>query len=147
MLRKTEAYQILLRAKLLSDAAAWFDALEDTMLHDMILTMIQDDQLTDQGVDGTGNVIGYYSFLTSLINPEKVFNTPFTLNDTGQFYQSMLVDVVADGILVKADTEKMDDQEWWSDNILSLTSENMRIFRAEIRDRYLMYARKILYNS
>ena len=109
-----------------------------------IADWIKNDQLRNQGVDGDGNVIGYYSYVTSRINPSKEFNSPYTLEDTGEFYRSILVVVYLDSILINADSQKMEDQEWWSNKILELTDENIENLREKYKQRAQDYARNVL---
>lgn len=146
MLRKTEAYKILIRGKMLSEAVAWFDAFQDRKLQSIIIDMIQKDQLQKDGTDANNEVIGYYSRLTSMINPKKRFNEPYDLEDTGEFYRSMMVVVLADAFIIRADSEKMEDQEWWRDEIVMLNEQNMLIFKEHLKEKYIEYARKVLFN-
>ena len=64
------------------------------------MNWIRNDQLFDQGIDEDGNVIGYYSFVSEVINPEKMEGTPYTLYDSGDFYRSMFITVMTDATFV-----------------------------------------------
>ena len=97
-----------------------------------------------KGIDGTGKVIGYYSQLTSLINPKKKFNTPYTLYDTGAFYRSMYVRVLLDAIIIEGDTQKMENKSWYTTKILSLTDENLAILQSKIRESYIQQLKTTL---
>jgi hypothetical protein len=149
MLKNTPVYQVLMRAKLLSDAVAWFEVFKkNPKLQQMIVRLIQEDQLTMRGVDSNNNIIGYYSWVTEMItNGRKQEGDPYNLDDTGQFYESMIVLILTDSLIIKADTAKMEDQTWYDDNILMLTDENMRIFIDELEQNYIKYVRKILFDS
>ena len=97
-----------------------------------------------KGIDGTDQVIGYYSRLTSLINPKKKFNSPFTLFDTGDFYRSMYVRVLQNAIIIEADTQKMEEQSWFTDKILTLTDENLAILQIKVRESYIKQFKTLL---
>ncbi len=144
-LRKNIAYK---RAKLalakLNDAQVWIDTFSNAQLKQQILDWIRNDQLKEKGVNADGDVIGYYSFVTSLINPEKVFNTPYTLDDTGDFYRSMVIITLSDVLIIRADTEKMEDQEWFTERIIELTDENIQNLRTIYKKKLQDYARNVL---
>ena len=95
-------------------------------------------------MDGDGENIGFYSLTTSFINPAKEFNSHYTLKDSGAFYASMFVRVLSDSIIITANSQKLESQEWWREEILNLTEENLD----KIRDDYLQiardYARRVL---
>jgi len=124
------------RAKLLSEAKVWIDTFRnDTAFRQRMLNLIKQDQLRERGVDSDGEVIGYYSFTTSLINPKKAFNTHFTLDDTGELLRSMFLVVTLDYFQYEWDDEKIRDQDWWSPEILGLTDENLDIISAQYFER------------
>lgn len=116
----------------------------------MILDMIRDDQLKAEGVDANDEVIGFYSWTTSRLNPKKRFNTPYTLDDTGSFYKSMFVQVLVDRLIIDANSgtfTEMQEQEWWRDDILGLTDENLQKLIEEVKQSYIDYARRILFKG
>ena len=139
---------MMLRAKLLSDSVVWFDTFKNNPeLRKMIITMIQKDQLTDKGIDSMGQVIGYYSPVTAMINKLKKANSHYTLHDTGEFYNSMFVVVLNDSLVIGGDVDKFANQEWYRDSILNLTEENLIIFTEQVRIKYIEYVRKILFQG
>ena len=142
---QSKLHAILMKGRMLSESVAWFNAFSPTTRRE-ILDFVQQDQLMSKGIDGDNKVIGYYSYLTSLINPKKKFNTPFTLYDTGEFYRSMYVRVLLDAITIEGDTRKMEDKKWWHDSILSLTDENIAKLREIVRDSYIKEIKAILFN-
>lgn len=116
------------RAKLLSEGQVFIETFRnDAAFRVEMMNMIKIDQLRDRGVDETGEVIGYYSFVTSLINPEKQFNTHYTLDDTGDLLRSLFVSVTMDHFQLDWNDEKIQDQSWWSPQILGFTDENLEI--------------------
>lgn len=129
---------------MLIDAEAWFDA-NDREVKNMIIKLIQDEQLIKSGVDSEGRVIGYYSALTEILSDgRKKQGDPYNLEDTGEFFMSMFVQVLADGLIINADYAKMQGQDWWDLNILNLTEENLNKYVAKIKENYIIYAREVL---
>ena len=114
------------RAKLLSEGKVWIETFRnDTAFLRQMLELIRQDQLKERGVDEDGNVIGYYSFVTSLINPQKRFNTHYTLEDPGELYRSLFIAVTGTYFELNWDDEKIQDQDWYSERILGDTEENI----------------------
>lgn len=150
MLEETIVYERLKKAKLLFDSVAWFSAFTPAF-RTMVLDWIRQDQLTAKGEDADGDVIGYYSRATELMSGgSKQEGDHFTLNDTGQFYQSMSATPVSDGLIIDGDITEMESSYsqtngyWWNDEILGLNEENMEKLSYEVAQSYLKYARKIL---
>lgn len=142
---QTKLGEALRKGKRLSDAVAWFEMF-DYQFKQIIIDWIRYDQLRKQGVDEDGEVIGFYSYVTSLINPEKKFNTHFTLEDSGEFYKSMYLVALKDSIVIEADGQKEDENlfEKYGDGIIGLTEENMERLRQIVRQKFIDYAKKFL---
>ena len=128
----------------LNDSFIWMSTMSNQQVKAKILYWIQQDQLTEQGVDGEGETIGFYSRTTSFINPKKKFNTHYTLFDTGDFYRSMVIVVLKNAILINADSQKMEDREWWRNEILELTDENIQKLREAYKVEVQNYVRDVL---
>ena len=144
MIGKTPIDLHLKRALLLDSAKAWIEANTDE-LRELIVNLIRYNQLTEEGVNSEGNIIGYYSQMTEILSEgRKKRGEPYDLNDTGEFFRSMYVQVLADSIVVNADYAKMEDQNWWNINILNLTDENLEVYIEEIKQNYVKEARRIL---
>jgi hypothetical protein len=144
MIGKTPIDLHLKRALLLDSAKAWIEANTDE-LRELIVNLIRYNQLTEQGVNSEGDIIGTYSYTTELLSEgRKKRGEPYDLNDTGDFFRSMYVQVLADSIVVNADYAKMEDQNWWNINILNLTDENLEVYIEEIKANYVKEARRIL---
>jgi hypothetical protein len=144
-LKATEPYIRAKRAKtLLNEGIVWLDTFRSGQVRKKILDWIRLDQLKARGVDANEEVIGFYSFLTSRINPQKRFNTHYTLEDTGDFYRSMFIQVLIDSLIIDANTEKMEDQEWWRDSILYLTEDNLQRLADVYKEALQAEARRIL---
>jgi len=139
----SKLHEMLRKGKLLNEAVAWHNAFSPKTKTE-VLDLVRQEQLMKKGIDGTGQVIGYYSRLTSLINPKKKFNSPFTLFDTGDFYRSMYVRVLQNAIIIEADTQKMEEQSWFTDKILTLTDENLAILQIKVRESYIKQFKTLL---
>lgn len=93
------------------------------------------DQLYNEGIDVNDKVIGTYSYTTALANGEnhyiynglvsvKQFGEPYSLFDTGEFYESFNVVYRKDGFVITADTQKPDKDLMEYGEILGLTEES-----------------------
>lgn len=135
----------LRKAMVLSEQMAWFEAF-DNELKRFILDWIRIDQLQRQGVDEDGDIIGLYSEFTESINPLKIAGTPYTLDDTGDFYKSMFITVFSDSFVIDADPVKGTDNLFYKygDGIVGLTTENMDKLREEVKKKYLKFIKKSL---
>jgi len=148
---QSKLHEMLRRGTLLNDAAAWLNAFWGTAqpnTKELVLDWIRKDQLTRQGVDADGNVIGYYSRLTEIISGgRKKEGDRFTLEDTGDFYKSMFITVLRNAIEIDGDVNKFKDQDWYTSRILGLTDENFTKLIETVKARYIDYARKILFGT
>lgn len=134
----------LKKAVLLDDSIAWIDAHSDEVKEE-ILNLIRDEQLMEEGVDANNDIIGTYSYLTEVLSGgRKRMGDPYNLNDTGAFFRSMFIKVLSDSILIDADSAKMEDQNWWSVDILGLTEENLDIYAKMVKENFILYARRVL---
>jgi hypothetical protein len=144
MIGKTAIDVLLRKNVLLMDVVTWFES-HDAQLKTMIIKLIQDKQLIEKGVDSQGLQIGTYSYWTEILSEgRKQEGDPYDLNDTGEFFRSMFVQVLRDGIVINADYAKMNDKYWWDLNILNLTDENLTKYVEKIKENYIIYARKVL---
>lgn len=116
----------------------WASVFKKEEFQTWILDLIRKDQLFDQGIDGNGNIIGYYSAVTEMINPQKKQGTPYTLYDTGEFYKSFTIVVMPNILEIDADPVKKDDNLFvkYGEDIIKLTDENMERLRLEVIERY-----------
>lgn len=138
---------MLTRGQFINDISAWLYAMDDETQNE-ILSLIKIDQLLSQGIDKDGDVIGLYSEATEAINPEKVAGTPYTLFDTGEFYNSMTVDVYNDSIVINADPVKSPEDnlfELYGTGIIGLTEENVGKLRELVKKKYIEYYKKSLF--
>ncbi len=144
MIGNTKIDEHLKLALTLDDAKAWVEAHTKELQED-ILNLIKINQLFNEGIDEDGQVIGFYSKLTEILsNGRKKAGDHFTLLDTGEFFDSMYINVLKDSIYIDANYTKMEDQDWWSIDILGLTEENLEIYAERIKNNFIIYARKVL---
>jgi len=144
MIGKTNIDEHLKRALLLDDSIAWIDS-HTAEVKKSILNMIRQDQLLDEGVDSNNEIIGTYSYLTEVLSGgEKRMGDPYNLKDTGAFFSSMFIKVLNDSIIIDADYQKMEDQNWWSTDILGLTEENLELYAEMVKKNFILYARRVL---
>ena len=145
-LTKTEPYLMARRAQtFLKDSLLWFDTFaKNEDLKKQILDFIRQDQLTKKGVDSNDEVIGFYSFTTSRRDSRKRFNTHYTLDDTGEFYRSMFIITLRDSLIIEADSAKIEDQEWWRDQILGLNEESLQKLREAYKRNAQDYLTRVL---
>jgi hypothetical protein len=139
---------ILRRTKMLSDALIWIDSVDGTVRR-LILFLIQNEQLRKEGIDETGEVIGYYSELTQILSGgRKKFNTHYTLEDTGEFFRQMFVITLADSLVIDSDGADKDNGEnlfkKYGEGIIGLTDENMDKLVAVLREKYYQNTREVL---
>lgn len=86
-------------------------------LPELVEQLNVEGQLFNKGIDSEGNVIGYYIGT----------DTPYTLFDTGQFYESFDIIIGDEGIEITADRTFEDGNtifEKYGIDIIGLTDEN-----------------------
>lgn len=141
----TELGKITFNTKKLNDAIAWYDALdENTKL--FILGLIKNDQLS-KGIDAQNDTIGLYSYWTERISEgRKEEGDPYTLYDTGEFYNSLRIIISGLSFIVEGNGNKEDENLFvkYGDDIVGLTNENKEKLAQELLPKYIKYARQIL---
>ena len=100
-----------------------------------IIRLNQVDQLYNEGIDVNDKIIGTYSYMTALMAGEEhyIFNglvsvkkvgEPYTLYETGEFYESFKVVVQGDGFVITANTVKEDKDLMDYGEILGLNADS-----------------------
>lgn len=149
-LKQTSLGLLLNRFGFLSMDVVWISVFRNGQFQKFIKDLVRQDQLYKKGIDEDGDIIGLYSEWTEMINPSKVAGTPYTLYDTGEFYDSFIIFVGRRFFEIDADTLKMEDQKWWYENgitkdaILGLTEENKNKLAIEVRERFIKESRILL---
>lgn len=148
---QTQLGAVLNKFRAIRTQDIWQKVFLDKTLSRMILEMIQQDQLFKKGIDEDGDIIGTYSEWSEMLNPEKVAGTPFTLFDTGAFYESMKIVVLNDAFVVEAQPIKIDENgektdlfENYGEGIIGLTDENKEKLAIAIKARFIIEVNKLL---
>ncbi len=148
---KTELGAVLNKFRAIRTQDIWHKVFMDKTLTKMILEMIQQDQLFKKGIDEDGDIIGLYSEWTEMLNPEKEAGTPYTLFDTGAFYDSMKIVVLNDSFIIEAQPIKIDEDgkktdlfDQYGEGIIGLTDENKEKLAVEIKKRFIDEVNKLL---
>ena len=103
-------------------------------IQDFIIQLNTDEQLFNEGVDRTGEIVGYYGRYTEAINRGKTFGgkakiagEPYFFLDTGDLFNSFSVVVGTDSItIIATDVEKLADVMENPDLLVGLTDESKR---------------------
>jgi len=142
-LLQTKIGQVLKRFSLISSTAVWFYSM-DNKTQKKILDWIRNDQL-QKGLNEDNEIIGLYSLWTEKINPEKVAGTPYTLEDTGEFYRSLFITVLNDIFEIDGEGQKSPTDNLFTllgDGIVGLNDQSKEKLRIELINRINEYIRK-----
>jgi len=145
MLNRTALYEFCERVKLLNEVDAWMQSF-DNEVQDEIWQLIAIEQLDKKGIDETGKVIGYYSRKTEQLDSRKKAGSHYTMNDTGDFINSIVAEVSADLFTINADGQKpfVNLFDKYGDGIIGLTSDNLENLKILLTEKFIQYARRIL---
>lgn len=145
MLNRTPFYEFVERFSKLNEVEAWMTSF-DGDLEDEIWKLIVIEQLDKKGVNELDQVIGLYSRRTEEIDPRKKAGTPYTLNDTSAFINSIAVQVGNDFFTVNGNGQKSNTNlfERYGDGIIGLTPDNLAIVKEMLKDKFINYVRKSL---
>lgn len=139
------------RAKLLNDRLAWFEIFKfDTTFKTELIRKIN-AQLQD-GKNSEGEIVGYYSPVTEIITRgRKKAYDPYNFYDTGKFRKSLFIRYNLDSIKFDGDGQKQDENiilKYSRDgDLLGISPQNMDWFISQMREKYISYARKVLFGS
>ena len=130
----------------------WLEVFSDTEFKKQILDWVRWEQLYKEGVDETGSIIGTYSAYTEWINPEKQEGTPYTLYDTGEFYESMIITVMEGEFEIDADPIKTDQDgnvtdlfKEYGEEIIGITDETKEKLIEELKERFVAASERIFH--
>lgn len=147
---KSKLHEMLRRARRISDVVFWYETFSDAKTRDEIIDWIRIEQLQKRGVNADNEVIGLYSYATELISGgAKQEGTPYTLEDTGEFYRSMYMVILKDAIVFEADPIKGNDNLFakYGSNIVNLNQSNREKLRTLVKDKYIGQLKEILYGT
>lgn len=116
--------------------------LDNRFIKELITHLNTDEQLGKERVDSLGAHLGIYS----IFDEKGRGGQNITLNDTGAFWDSWVVDVKENGIIIDANPFKEETNLFseYGINVLGLTDNNLQIFINEARKLYIQYYRKNL---
>lgn len=142
-------YEMLERAKTLSDAKAWYFAIVDNKsIHDDLLKRVK-DRLYNKGTNELGEVIGVYKPSTERINPQKHAGSHYTLKDTGEFYASLYIGFLSDYFFIDGDGDKGKENlfQKFGDGIIGLDDDDKEWLGEILIDKYLEYVENTLFGN
>ena len=124
--------------------------LDNRLIKELIIFLNTDEQFGVEHVDSLGQKL--FNNLTdrstySLFDPKGRGGQPYTLNDTGEFWESFRVAVRAGDIVIDADPFKDDDNlfDIYGQDIVGLTDANLQVLINESLEKYIQwYERNIL---
>jgi hypothetical protein len=137
---------LLKKGKLLKELDIWYKSF-DTKTKETIIDLIQNKQLKDKGVDGLNQVVGYYSLATERITKgRKQQGDHYTLFDTGDFFNSMRIEVTDALLYITGNGKKGKDNLYikYGDYITTLNEDSLEVLRDIIKVKYVLYIKKIL---
>lgn len=153
-LMQTKIGELLLKTRKLVFSDVWRAVFDDQQFKTEILDWIRWEQLYNEGIDELGQIIGTYSTFTAMLNPTKAAGTPYTLYDTGAFYNSMIITVLESAIEIDADPIKTDESgqttdlfNEYGDGIIGLTDEHKTLLANELIIRFQTEAERLLFND
>jgi hypothetical protein len=145
MFVKTRLYRVVKALAQLDEDLVWLDTVDSDEFKAQFVAWIH-EQL-QRGEDGDGDIMGLYSAATEAINPEKVEGTPYTLKDTGDFYNSMFLVAMVDELILEAEADKDEDvnlYEEYGNAITKLNDENFELLKERVKEGYKAYIRRLL---
>lgn len=147
----TNVMNLLKKALDIQHDKVWKKIFSDEEFDEFVLDLVRIKQLYEKGIDENDKIIGYYSYLTEIINPIKKQGTPYTLKDTGEFYRSMKLSLSTDSFTIDADPIKIDKTghetnlfEKFGEGIIGLNEESKQILIEEIKERFNNEFRRLL---
>ena len=149
LFKNTALYEYANRLATLKGQENWIfkKVLDDEETKRLIIRLNTERQLGDEGINALGQIIGFYSYATEFLsNGRKRAGDPYTLNDTGAFWDSWQVRVYNGHISLTADGDKGDKNLFneYGIDILGLTDENLQILIDHAKEKFIQYYRLIL---
>jgi hypothetical protein len=115
-------------------------------LKDFAIFLIQENQL-QKGVNEDNKIIGLYSQATEFLSGGlKTAGTPYNLNDTGCFYESMFVKSFFDYIEIIADGQKDNENILlkFSEKIIGLSENSKQALSLALKPYFIENVKKYL---
>lgn len=135
----------------------WFDAM-DNEIKEFVLDLIRFNQLSN-GINSKGDIIGKYSAMTEQISGgRKQEGDPYTLFDTGAFYESLFIEVDLDDMIIDGNgfksglrrikgrdiTVSINLFEEFGDEIIGLTEDSMQQFIDKLKIKMIEKCREYI---
>lgn len=146
---QTKLFEYASKLQTLSGQENWIfkRVLDRPDLKAKIIYLNTERQLGDEGINALGKILGVYSYATEFLSGgRKRAGDPYTLNDTGEFWDSFSVQVFQGHITIDADGQKDDKNllDEYGIDILGLTDENLQLLINEAKQYYIEYYKSIL---
>jgi len=145
MFQDSDLYDKLKRLSEMNEDDAWMFAFENSSFRQEIIDSVR-NRLFEKGTNDQGRVIGVYKPASERIDPNKIAGTPFTLKDTGRFYQSIYMGVFRDYFFIDANPQKGRDNlfDKFGDGIIGLDAEQKEWLNNRISEYYYEYIEQVL---
>jgi hypothetical protein len=141
-------HKLLDRAANLSEEKAWIVSV-DNGVQKRIIELNTIDQLFNKGIDALGQSLGDYSQVSVEVFGKRAGH--ITLRDTTEFYNSFVVLVLKDRLIIRANTIKNDPIKGTTDltdrfgeEIIGLTTENIEKISEIILVNIIEYVKRQL---
>ena len=121
--------------------------LDNRFIKDLITHLNTIEQLQKDRIDSLGAHLGVYSAVTEVITKGRKKAGEFiNLDDTGAFYDSWMVQVKEDRIIIDANPFKEDTNlfDEYGLDVLGLTDDNLQIFINEAQKLYIQFIKRHL---
>ena len=143
-------YKLYDRLAMFTDDRVWMKVMQDNKMKREIIRLNTREQLYNKGVDSLGLPIGsgeYKPFTIAEKQRKGQRYDHITLNDTGAFYNSWVVVVHLDGLILDADDHSIYDEplfDVYGEDVLGLTDESIAILFEQIKIGYINYIKNEL---
>jgi hypothetical protein len=136
------------RISKLTEQEVWNYAVQSEQIKRNIIKWVN-DQL-DAGLNADDKIIGIYTLATQKISKgRKKAGTPYNLEDTGMFRESIGVIPNEQYIAIVANGQKLDENilDKYSIRVIELNEKHLNLLRAFILNEYQIYVRHLLQDN
>ena len=137
-------HKLLDKAINLNEDIAWIFSV-DNGVQKKIIEFNTIDQLFNEGIDALGNSLGDYSQVSVEVFGKRAGH--IQLNDTSEFYDSFVVLVLKDKLIIRANTIKQglngttDLTDRFGDEIIGLTKDNIDKVSILVMENIIKYVK------
>jgi hypothetical protein len=150
--------KLLNRFNYLTPKYLWMRVFSDKELQRWIIDVLVQDEQLQKGIDGTGERItdnegnNSYSYWTEILSQgKKQEGNPYTLKDTGEFYESMVFLLGDRFFEIDANPNKTNDSgkntnlfDKYGEEIVGLTEESLEKLRDKLQEKLVIEIQQIL---